>query len=96
MDQIDESQEESEISGSYNPFKEDPYDTNPFIDNNPFNENPPDKNPFKEDPFGKKSAAAEILERRIELVETDDCTSLDTTVRKLFIHGKAMVPYVQL
>ena len=84
MDQIDESQEESEISGSYNPFKEDPYDTNPFNDNNPFNENPPDKNPFKEDPFGKKSAA-EILERRIELVETDDCTSLDTTVfGKLF------------
>ena len=84
MDQIDESQEESEISGSCNPFKEDPYDTNPFNDNNPFNENPPDKNPFKEDPFGKKSAA-EILERRIELVETDDCTSLDTTVYgKLF------------
>ena len=37
-------------------------------------------NPFREDPFGKKSAA-EMLERRIELVETDDCTSIDTSVK---------------
>ena len=37
-------------------------------------------NPSREDPFGKKSAA-EMLERRIELVETDDCTSIDTSVK---------------
>jgi hypothetical protein len=35
-----------------------------------------------DDPFRKKNPA-EILERRIELVETDECTSLDTTVRLL-------------
>jgi hypothetical protein len=66
-----ESPEESEVSGEYNPFRDDP--TNPFVDD--------PTNPFRKDPFGKK-ISAEMLERRIELVETDDCTSLDTTVKR--------------
>ena len=78
LNQIVESPEESEVSGEYNPFRDDP--TNPFQDNHsdPFGDDP--TNPFREDPFGKK-ISAEMLERRIELVETDDCTSLDTTVK---------------
>ena len=69
------------MSGEFNPVRDDP--TNPFNneqDNNPFREDM--TNPFREDPFGKK-ISADMLERRIELVETDDCTSLDTTVNHI-------------
>jgi hypothetical protein len=59
------------VSGEYNPFQDNHSD--------PLGDDP--TNPFREDPFGKK-ISAEMLERRIELVETDDCTSLDTTVKR--------------
>ena len=40
------------------------------------------------DPFGSK-ISADILERRIELVETDDCTSLNTTVTRFCVGSSA-------
>ena len=71
MFQIEESLEESEVSGEFNPFREDPApDSTDLIRDDSVERN---------DPFGNR-ISAEILERRIELVETDDCTSLDTTV----------------
>ena len=87
MDQIEE--EESEVSGDFggrmtngDPFdgrrltKKDPFEGSQMTNGDPF----VGGRLTKEDPFGKKSSA-EMLERRIELVETDDCTSLDTTVK---------------
>ena len=59
------------MSGEFNPFREDPApDSTDLIRDDPVERN---------DPFGNR-ISAENLERRIELVETDDCTSLDTTV----------------